>query len=472
MQNLKINNWKFTENWKLKIAQSCEAFGEAWKNLLCHAGKILIPVIIVIFIIPTASAQSLACIQTATNCTLSLNPSQITGYQSTQPIFLSFQFDPSQVSPLLGSNNLPAGSITETLPNGDTLYVNPNDTWLLRLVNGGPTVLFFRSASAPLQLFEFAPVGNTQLSQVTLELLSVNFNGNPSPLTSPLTFIPPILQTPPSQTQTPPVVQQPTPTQQGNPPVGTGSAPVGTPGTSGGSFTPFVANIIPTSSQVRNNLPCFPDLTPSDPTESICFLKEKGIIKGYPDGTFKPKLLINRAEFSKMIALLALDEKNQIYNQNNHVQNIFKKFYPGFASPKGKRQLAGFSDVLQGDWFAPFTHYLRMQRVIGGYPDGTFKPGSFINKAEAAKIVVGDFAYTINENEDNFIANFVKNYPNQNPWYAPWVAFVQSQIPHSSATRGASIPNIKFNTLSANASINRATFAELIHNMILWQNNQ
>jgi uncharacterized protein YkwD len=95
-------------------------------------------------------------------------------------------------------------------------------------------------------------------------------------------------------------------------------------------------------------------------SEAINFIAGEGVVKGYEDGTYKPLRKINRAEFTKI---------------------IIEAKYPDKASGTGC-----FNDV--GDeWFAKYVCYAKNRSVVKGNPDGTFRPGSEINTAEAYKIV-------------------------------------------------------------------------------------
>lgn len=53
-----------------------------------------------------------------------------------------------------------------------------------------------------------------------------------------------------------------------------------------------------------------------------------------------------------------------------------------------------FPDV-KTDWFAPYVCEAKSRGIVEGYPDGTFKPGDTINFSEASKIIVK--AYGLNE---------------------------------------------------------------------------
>ncbi len=104
--------------------------------------------------------------------------------------------------------------------------------------------------------------------------------------------------------------------------------------------------------------PLFPD-TPSDwYNKAINAVVQRGIMKGYPDGTFKPNDAITRAEFTQMI--WAIDNK-----------------------PYGT---APFADVV-GHWAErPIGSEYEAKR-IAGYPDGTFRPDAHITRCEAAVIL-------------------------------------------------------------------------------------
>jgi hypothetical protein len=47
-----------------------------------------------------------------------------------------------------------------------------------------------------------------------------------------------------------------------------------------------------------------------------------------------------------------------------------------------------FTDVPEGSTFYPYVETLRNLAVIGGYPDGTFRPNSDVSRAQIAKITV------------------------------------------------------------------------------------
>jgi len=114
--------------------------------------------------------------------------------------------------------------------------------------------------------------------------------------------------------------------------------------------------------------------------DGISFLKDKGVISGYEDGSFKPYKSINRAEFLKILELTFPGEG-------------------GFQLYKAKKC---FSDIDPRAWYTEYICYAKENGVISGYPDGTFKPEQTINLVEALKITLKAAGY---------------KYATTTPWY-------------------------------------------------------
>lgn len=92
-----------------------------------------------------------------------------------------------------------------------------------------------------------------------------------------------------------------------------------------------------------------------------------GVINGYEDGTFRPDDNITRAELAKVISV---------------------------AKGYTEEAAISFSDVSEDDWFTPSLKKCVAKGVIGGYEDGTFRPDAYVNREEAATMIVR--AYNIN----------------------------------------------------------------------------
>ncbi|MDH7577293.1 MAG: phosphodiester glycosidase family protein [Bacillota bacterium] len=87
----------------------------------------------------------------------------------------------------------------------------------------------------------------------------------------------------------------------------------------------------------------------------------RDVIRGYPDGTFRPDRAVTRAEFVTILAR-ALG-----WSVSDKVNLPFRDEIPGWALPG-----------LKAAWG---------RGVIGGYPDGTFRPDRAISRAELAVLI-------------------------------------------------------------------------------------
>jgi hypothetical protein len=91
----------------------------------------------------------------------------------------------------------------------------------------------------------------------------------------------------------------------------------------------------------------------------ITNLVERGVIGGYPDGSFRPESPVTRSQFAKMLCLAL-----------------------GISSAGASE----FTDS-QGHWAEGYIQALALRGVVGGYPDGTFKPEAQISRAEICAII-------------------------------------------------------------------------------------
>ena len=132
---------------------------------------------------------------------------------------------------------------------------------------------------------------------------------------------------------------------------------------SGGTTTPTPAptsTSSPSTATATVVLGIFPDLQGHWAQSLISTLLAKGIVSGYPDGTFKPDQTVTRAEFSAILCrALGIT-----------------------PSEKG----SNFSD-LQGHWAEKYVNPLVEKGLIKGYPDGTFAPDQPIKRCEIAAIM-------------------------------------------------------------------------------------
>lgn len=125
------------------------------------------------------------------------------------------------------------------------------------------------------------------------------------------------------------------------------------------------------------------------PHESyIELLRSRGIVQGYGYGIFRPDILINRAEFLKILMLAA--DGSEVFD----IQD--------------RRCFGDFSGDEQ--WFWPHACSAKQKDVIEGYPDGTFRGEQTVILAEALKIAAAAW--------DTELPTYIQQPPN---WYDPYM---------------------------------------------------
>lgn len=196
--------------------------------------------------------------------------------------------------------------------------------------------------------------------------------------------------------------------------------------------------IIPVLAAVKSP---FPDIAVnSEHLAAISFLKEKGIISGYQDGSFKPLKTINRAEALKLVFLT--------------------KQALGQSDSGGSASALNFPDVKNSDWFAPYVEKATRLGIVKGYEDGTFMPANEITAAESLKVI-----YT------GLIANFSTGSVSEKPftdvtldkWYAPYLEYGKKQQYIEANVDGTYLPE---------RAMSREDFAEAIYRVAYTQANQ
>ncbi|MEK7528610.1 MAG: S-layer homology domain-containing protein [Patescibacteria group bacterium] len=107
----------------------------------------------------------------------------------------------------------------------------------------------------------------------------------------------------------------------------------------------------------------FTDVLPSHPYyDAVEYLFRFYIIGGYPDGTVRLDQMMNRAEACVLILRAAQITLPETIDRND------------------------FQDVEAGSWYHPCVQIAKERNIIGGYPDGTFRPNQTVNSAEALKM--------------------------------------------------------------------------------------
>ena len=168
---------------------------------------------------------------------------------------------------------------------------------------------------------------------------------------------------------------------------------------------------------------------------------------GYPDGCVHPEAEITRAEaVTIFFRLLKDDVRNKYWSETN-----------------------SFSDVSEGQWFNHAVSTLAKMGIVSGYPDGTFRPGETITRAEfvalaarfdaAAEAPIADFSDISGHWASIEIAKAAAN---------GWI---------NGYPDGSFKPDQKINRAEAMALVNRvlnrdpADPDDLLNNMIKWPDN-
>ncbi|MBT3292648.1 S-layer homology domain-containing protein [Candidatus Peregrinibacteria bacterium] len=106
--------------------------------------------------------------------------------------------------------------------------------------------------------------------------------------------------------------------------------------------------------------------------QSITYLQERGIVTGFPDGTFKGNNPVNRVEAAKML-LLAADYTLR------HVQNSGQ-----------------FPDIQSSAWYEQYALNAVEHGLMDGYPNGTFGPDKPVLRSEFLKMLSNAFTLPFN----------------------------------------------------------------------------
>ncbi len=173
----------------------------------------------------------------------------------------------------------------------------------------------------------------------------------------------------------------------------------------------------------------FKDLNLNDSSlVAINFLRDNGVIKGYPDGTFKPDNNISRVEALKMI-------------------------YEGLQKDSNVKGVLEFSDTNSNEWYSKYVLAAQREGIVIGYPNNLFKPANSITKAEFLKMLLSSAGYNLNHVDRN-----VKPFEdvNLNDWYIDVVSIAKDKNLLDTST----------NFFRPNAPITRREVAELIYRTV------
>ncbi len=186
----------------------------------------------------------------------------------------------------------------------------------------------------------------------------------------------------------------------------------------------------------------FPDVSPNYWAYGyIKYLYCRGIVTGYPDGYFRPDKNITRAEFSKMVvsgygfaittpSSPSYTDVPTSYWAYSYIETLsgrgvingftaaqcatahaaYPCFLPNAAitraqivkmtvlasgTPLYTGAFTDYPDVPPSYWAYAYIKTATHKQWVGGYPDGTFRPGNLATRAELSKILYLALVYPL-----------------------------------------------------------------------------
>ncbi|ARV59303.1 S-layer protein [Nostocales cyanobacterium HT-58-2] len=198
-------------------------------------------------------------------------------------------------------------------------------------------------------------------------------------------------------------------------------------GITAGTIAPLVT---PTASFAQTN---FTDVQSNYwATEFIQQLAQRGVIAGFPDGSFRPEEPVTRAQFAAMIG------------------KAFQK------APE--RQAVRFYDVPNGYWASSAIQDAYTTGFLSGYPGNRFEPNQNIPREQVLVSLANGLVYNVSGNTESILQYY--NDANNISGYArsPIAAASEKQIV-------VNYPNIKF--LNPKATATRAQVAAFIYQALV-----
>jgi hypothetical protein len=180
------------------------------------------------------------------------------------------------------------------------------------------------------------------------------------------------------------------------------------------------------------------ETNPTPYWSAINWAFNNGVIEGYADGTFRPDQCVTRAEFLKL-----LTETSPL------------PFEPGRAGGADR-----FPDVNSNDWFYAYVGNAVTLSWVEGYPDGTFRPHSPVNRVEALKMALWGF------NIDHYSRDTGWAWSDVVPgtWYFPYffAALDKNLLPLAHARYSTLEGGMPSNFYYPDGCMNRAEVVELL----------
>jgi hypothetical protein len=161
--------------------------------------------------------------------------------------------------------------------------------------------------------------------------------------------------------------------------------------------------------------------------QAIRRLKEKGIIQGYPDGSFRPDNVVSRVEALKFI-------------------------FEGIEEENLEDGDLTFSDTENGQWYGKYLNTAYNLGIVEGYPDGSFRPTNTVNRVEFLKMLLEAMDEDL---QDGILEDVYEDVP-ANEWFAPYVLFAKEN----------ELIDVTDNQFRPSEGMTRGEVAELIYRLL------
>lgn len=161
---------------------------------------------------------------------------------------------------------------------------------------------------------------------------------------------------------------------------------------------------------------------------AINFLKENDVVRGYPDGTFKPDNDVSRVESLKFI-------------------------YEGLNKPVKLNNILEFADTDSKAWYARYVAAAQREGIVKGYAGNLFKPANDVTHAEFLKMLMEAAGYNIGNYQPR-IKPFAD--VSTKAWYSGYVAVAKEK----------NLLNTSSNLFEPDQPMTRREVAELLYKAI------
>ncbi|MBP9751108.1 MAG: S-layer homology domain-containing protein [Candidatus Peribacteraceae bacterium] len=175
---------------------------------------------------------------------------------------------------------------------------------------------------------------------------------------------------------------------------------------------------------------------------AVEYLRSKGILEGYADGTFKPDEIVNRAAAVKVI----VSGREDVPELDDRVTSAY-------------------DDIPDGSWYLPFVEYARVQlKIIDGPPKKTnFEGSRAVTRAEFLKMFeLGQGADPLGAFAE-ITAGLAQDTSDKNDWFYPYMRYALSASMTQVTAKG---------NLNPNMDLDRGSMALLMHRYYLYKDGK